>query len=373
MPARTEHTRTVTSAPAPAAKRPAADAPTDDRSARRWISRRIAQLDPETDYAEIVRLHMSFQIDDFFGDWVAAQSMPRFATSPSAPAIYRGGTGKLIKTSGRRLHDTGNHAFVWAEFGIDSPETRRSMDMINALHAKYAAEYPSAFDDPDLWMYVLSWEVCGVSATLTRYLGLPEPDEKVKRAMAAFGARLTELFVYIDGRTLAEAVPVPSTYEEWVAALDHYESRQWPYSDEAARCAEAVLGHFEQRFPRPLRRFGRALVTSFWYDGLLAGNGVKPPGRVTRWIARSYIKARLIAGAIRPDSKESWVEHESRVAAESGEPVTHVLRVALGGGARRDAAPAAGAPAGRCPFGHDAGPHAGAVARGPSIGQNRPG
>lgn len=306
----------------------------EDRSSRRWIRKRIEQLDPVEDYGEIIRLSSVFLLDEFIGDWAAAQSMPRFATSPSAPAIYRNGKGKLMTSSGPRLHDTGNHSFVWAEFGAESPEAQRSIDMVNALHTKYEKVYPSAFDDPDLWVYVMAWMVCGISATLNRYLGFPLPDEKVRIATTIHGRKVAERFVDSKGTTVAEMMPKIDAYEDWVTCLNQYEGRVWEYSDEAAKCARAVLGHWEGRFPRPLRPFGRALVTSFWYEGLFIGNGVKPPNRALRWCARTYMKVVFAVSALRADSKESWAENQRRRSAETGEPVTHVLKVTQGVAAR---------------------------------------
>lgn len=323
--------------------RPSAVKAPADRSSRKWISARIAELDAVEDYAEIIRLSMTFQHSGFFFDWIAAQSMPRFSTTPSAPAIYRGGKGKLMATSDRRLHDTANHAMVWGDYGVDSPEAAYSIDMVNALHAKYAKEYPAAFADDELWAYVVAWDVCGLSVTLNRCLGLPHPDEKARTALAIFGVEVVRRLTYVDGTPLPEKFPhlMTYTYDDWVDCLNAYESRTWPYSHDAAMCAQTVLQFFERRFPAPLRPFGRALVTSFWYDGLLAGNGVKPPSAPMRWLACAYLKVLMSIGPLLPDSKESWAEHQKRLEAETGKPMTHVLKVVQN--ARR---PAGGCPAG---------------------------
>ncbi|MCW8379727.1 hypothetical protein [Streptomyces justiciae] len=331
----------------------------EDRSSRRWIRRRLGQLDPRKDFAEIFRLNTVFQVNGFMSDWVGAQTMPRFATTPSAPAIYRGGKGKLMLTSDRRLHDTGNHALVWAEYGLDAPQSKHSVDMVNALHTKYAQEYPDAFDDPEPWIYVLGYEICGVYMILNDYLGYPLPDEKSRTAAVLFGKKLAEMVVMDDGRFLTEIISGMDDWDDWVAVVREYESRIWPYSHEAAMCAAAAIGNFQKRFPGPLRPFGRALVTSFWYEGMYPGAGVERPGRLMRWAATAFMKSLMAVAPLLPDSKESWAEKQQRLYAEKGRPMAHVLKVTQG---------AAGAGTGGCPVGFGRGTATGSDASGPKEG-----
>lgn len=298
---------------------------TEDRSSRRWISKRIESLDPVRDYAEIVKLSTIFRMNPFMGEWAFAVTMPRFSTGPSAPAISRDGKGKLLLKHDRRVDDTVTHFLVWAEHGPESPQARRSVDLINLLHAKWYKEYPAEFEDPDLWMYVIAWEVCGTISLFTA-LGLPEPSEKEKIALNIFGQKLAELFVYIDGRPLPEIGPMPGSYDEWMAFLHKYEAQPWTYNASSEQCAITVLENFEKRFPRRLRSFGRALATSFWHKGMFDCNHVKPPSRVMRWAARTFMKTMLLAGGLMPDPKESYPERLRREAGEKGVPLNPVMR-----------------------------------------------
>lgn len=322
--------------------------PPDDRSSRRWIRERIDQLDPVKDYAEIIRLSISFYLAPMSVDWVFALSMPRFNIGPSGAAIFRGGQGKLLTNSDRRYDDTDDHFLVWIEYGPESPEVKRSLDIINALHAKWWKEYPAEFNDLDLWTYVLAWEICGTSTIFSEYLGLPEPSEKEKIAKVVFGKKLAELFTYVDGRPLSEVIPPLDTYEDWVAFLHEYESRPWEYNAESAACLAQVVETFEKRFPVPdfvrpvVRPFARALVTSFWHDGMFASSDVKRPSRFMSWAARAYMKFGISLGGVMPDPKESLSEKLRRESAETGKPLRPILKATQ---VRADAGAA------RCPMG----------------------
>ncbi|MCW8379702.1 hypothetical protein [Streptomyces justiciae] len=306
----------------------------------------MEQLDPVRDHAEIIRLSISFYLSPMAVDWVFALSMPRFNIGPSGAAIFRGGKGKLLMNSDRRYDDTDDHFLVWIEYGPDSPQVKRSLDIINALHAKWSKEYPAEFDDLDLWLYVLAWEICGTSSIFTEYLGLPEPSEKEKIAKVVFGKKLAELFVYVDGRPLSEVIPASlETYEDWVAYLHEYESRPWEYNAESAACLAQVVETFEKRFPMPLpRSFVRALATSFWHDGMFGCCDIERPGRLMSWAARMFMRVGILMGRILPDPKESLTEKLRRESAETGKPLRAVLK------ATQVPSPSQGSTA-RCPMG----------------------
>lgn len=310
----------------------------------------MEQLDPVEDYAEVMKLNTSFSLTPGAVDWAFAQSMPRFNLGPSGAAIFRGGKGKLVTTPDRRCDDTDDHFLVWIEYGPESPQVRKSIDIINALHAKWWKEYPAEFDDLDLWTYVLAWEICGTTRLFTEVLGLPEPSEKVKTASVVFGKKLASLFTYIDGRPLSEVIPPLDTYEEWVAFLEEYESRDWEYNPDTAACLAQVVDIYERRFFPfrpfgPLRYFARAVATAFWHPGMFVSSDIKPPGRFMSWAAKKYMKFGVTMGSIMPDQKESLSEKTRRVAAETGKPLRPILKATQ---VKAEETPA------RCPMGFGA-------------------
>jgi hypothetical protein len=322
--------------------------PAEVRTGRRWIRRRLKSLDPQRDYTEIVKLTTLFHVNDFIADWAFTHIMCRATTGHSSKAITREGTGKLVTKTDLRFDDTTDHFLVWNEFGPDAPQTKRSVGVVNGLHAKFQKVYPSAFDDVPLWIYVIAWEVAGLAILATEFLGLPDLDPKEKEARAVWGRKLAESFTYIDGRPLSELMPVLDTFEDFVAFVHEYESQPWAPDANSTACAEAVLEKYAKRHKRLPRPLARALVTSFWHDGQFECNGIDRPTWFWRTAAKNFMRAVLIGTALKPSPKESLLERKLRELAESGEPLPPILRasVKVGAGATSEEATSAGCPMG---------------------------
>lgn len=319
--------------------------PPEDRSSRHWIRERLALLDPERDYVEIRRLS-GFAMSDFMVNWAFTLGMPRFNLGPSGTPLSRGRQGKLFADVDRRIDDVFTHGLTWAQFGPESPQTKRSMDIVNALHAKYQKIYPEEFSDLETWVYVIAFQVCGMPMIFSDYLGFPPPDEKEKISSAVFGNKLAEQFVYVDGRRLSEVMPPLPTYDDWVDFVRRYESRVFEYNQDATDCLNQVIHGYQKRSKLPAF-FSRAVATSFWHDGMFRYTGIRPPGKFMKALARNYIRAVMLSSVLRRaivgDPKESYWERLEREAAESRRPMNPVMKAVK-------AAPAASA--GACPMGH---------------------
>ncbi|MGW8811534.1 hypothetical protein [Gordonia terrae] len=323
--------------------------PLEVRKGPRWIKRRIETLDPQTDYTEIVKLGTMFHVNDFILDWAFTTIMCRATNGHSAVAINREGTGKLVTTAGNRFDDTTDHFLVWNEFGPDSPEVKREVGIINALHAKYQKAYPSAFDDLPLWVYVIAWEVAGLSILAEEYLGLPKLDDKQREARAVWGAKLAEPFTYIDGDSLSKVMPRLETFQDWVDFVHEYESQPWTPDENTRACHQAVLDKYadrNKRLPRPLTD---ALVTTFWHDGQFECNGIDRPSPFWREAAKNYMRAALVGTQLKPSPKESVVEKMLREAREQNKRLSPIMRTAIKAGAAADETPSASSDG--CPMG----------------------
>jgi len=325
--------------------------PADVRTGRRWIKNRVATLDPEQDYTEIVKLTTLFHVNDFFVDWAFTHIMCRATTGHSSKAITREGTGKLVNRADDRFDDTSHHFLVWNEWGPESPQTKRSVDIINALHKKYQKIYPSAFDDLPLWAYVIAWEVAGIAILAREYLGLPELDDKEKAARALWGRKLTESFTYIDGRPLSEVMPPLETFEDFIDFVHEYESQPWAPDANSTACANAVLDKYEERHKRLPRPLARALVTTFWHDGQFECNGIERPSWFWRLAAKNYMRAVMVGMKLMRSPKESMVEKMLRETAERGETLPPIMRASVGAEAAAADVTSSGCPMG---FGMDA-------------------
>lgn len=319
------------------------------RKGPRWIKRRLKALNPQRDYTEIVKLTSLFHVNDFILDWAFTTIMCRATNGHSAVAINREGTGKLVTTAQNRFDDTTDHFLVWNEFGPDAPETKRSVDIINALHAKFQNIYPSAFDDRPLWIYVIAWEVAGLSILAEDYLGLPKLSAKEREARAVWGCKLAESFIYIDGGPLSAVMPDLQTFEDFVAFVHEYESQPWAPDANTKACHQAVLDKYAQRNKPLPRGLTDALVTITWHDGQFTCNGIDRPSPFWRAIAKWYLRAVLVSTQMMPSPKESAVEKMLRKASEQGLTLGPIMRssVSAGAGAKlSDDVPSAGCPMG---------------------------
>ena len=208
-------------------------------------------------------------------------------------------------------------------------QAKRSLDIINALHARWQKTYPSAFDDLDLWAYVVVLETCGLDYLLSEHLGFPEPDEKKKAAKVKWANKLADLFVYIDGRPLSAVMPEIRTYDDLIGFIRQYEAQpRHAIRDEiSTACALAVFDTFQkrQKLPRPL---AEAIVKSFWHDSMFSCNGIARPTRFWKFAAKNYVRAALILSVLRPNPKESMVERLRRETAEMpSQPIPSAARM----------------------------------------------
>jgi hypothetical protein len=303
--------------------------PAEVRTGRRWIRRRLKTLDPQRDYTEIVKLTTLFHVNDFIADWAFTHIMCRATTGHSSKAITREGTGKLVTKTDLRFDDTTDHFLVWNEFGPDAPQTKRSVGVVNGLHAKFQKVYPSAFDDVPLWIYVIAWEVAGLAILATEFLGLPDLDPKEKEARAVWGRKIAKLFIDNNGSPVSELMPDLNTFEDFVAFVHEYESQPWAPDANSTACAEAVLEKYAKRHKRLPRPLAHALVKSFWHEGQFECNGIDKPSWFWRTAAKNFMRAMLIGTALKPSPKESLLERKLRELAEGGQPLPPVLRASV--------------------------------------------
>jgi hypothetical protein len=327
---------------------PLVNPPAEVRTGRRWIRRRLKTLDPQRDYTEIVKLTTLFHVNEFIADWAFTHIMCRATTGHSSKAITREGTGKLLNKTDMRFDDTTDHFYVWNEFGPDAPQTKRSVDIVNGLHAKFQKQYPSAFDDVPLWIYVIAWEVAGLQILATEFLGLPDLDAKEKEARAVWGRKLAELFIDDKGRRVSEHMSDLNTFDDFVAFVHEYESQPWTPDANSTACAQAVLEKYalrHKRFPRPL---AHALVKSFWHEGQFECNGIARPSWFWRTAAKNVMRVVLIGTALKPTPTESLLERKLREYAETGSSLPPILRASVNAspGATSEEASSSGCPMG---------------------------
>ena len=322
-----------------------------DMSRRKWLDRRIEELDPETDYVEIVRLSTLFRINEMQMHWFYTVGTAASGTSPAVlAAVYRGGAGTYVAQPATRRDDSNDHMLLWFEHGPDAPVTRKSVEMVNRYHTHFAREFPASFADPDDYLYVLCVNAVLVHRCM-RSLGLPGFTAKQQRATYLFWSRLADLFTLADGgQPITELVAFPAGFDAMLAFVDAYEARPWPVNDDGRRSTRTVTEDFATRwFPRPLHFFGRALVTAFLTPTVLRVHDVTPPPKPLAWLARNVMKTMMqLSTHVLADAKESFPDRTRRLAAlDRGR--TSGVDVAVHRAAARSTRPVDGTAAATCP------------------------
>lgn len=253
------------------------------RLARDHWQRRIAALDPETEYAEIARM---LSAHEFPWDTLQALSFALFRTYavPSIGDLLHD-TGEFTKRVQKRYDDTGLLLEQILEHGLPSAPGTAAVRRINQMHG----HYPISNDD---FRYVLSTFVVVPVRWIAEHGYRPLTDHE-QRALTNYYRHL--------GRHMA-IKDIPETYREFERLLDDYEAAHFSYSAKARRVADATLD-LMTTFP-PNRYAPAAVAKRFAYalmdDALLDAFDYRRPRRWERRVARTALRARARFLARRP-------------------------------------------------------------------------
>lgn len=239
-----------------------------------WL-RKIATLDPETDYEEIYRIDTMFEFP-----WDMNQSLGlalyRTYAVPSIGGLLAR-TGEFTERTQKRYDDTGLILTAIGENGLDSPEGRAAIRRINQMHGRYGL--PN-----DDMRYVLSTLVTVPIRWLDEY-GYRPLSEAEKVASAHYYRRLGGLMNIKD---------LPTTWQEFGELMDAYEREHFGYDEGAVAVSEATLA-LMATFPpndKGPRRLMRRSALALMDDDLLSAFRYDAPTRVEQVLYRGAIKAR---------------------------------------------------------------------------------
>ncbi|WP_142282948.1 hypothetical protein [Mycobacterium aquaticum] len=298
---------------------PVSTASKADRSSRKWIRRRIAQLDPYVDYREIWALSYIYNVTDFDLHWAyTVDNCHLGLTTWGADASYRDGTGAMMVRGEQRMANTNDHMLLWSEHGPDSPITKQAIDIVNKQHAQWAKYYNGAFSHSEDYIYLFA-AAATAEHDYKRSLGLPGWSEKQKIASHLFWSELAKLFRVESGEVLTDVEPMPESFEACSEYARAYTERPWPDNTAiglpfSERLIEQFLAVW---FPyRVMRPFGRALITTFFAPTLFRIYQLEEPNWVLRTLARGFAAAKYIyRDYIRADQKEPITERHRQKAA----------------------------------------------------------
>ena len=254
-------------------------APGSGKRARRWVDAEIARLDPETDYERIVQLIANYKMNDFVMNLNYATGFMANTVPPGGSDAIAG-TGKAEAKPQTRYLDT--VAFFWHWFfkGPSNPEVQVSLQRLNRLHAHLYEKFPQSFRDNDEWLFTVANLACGADR-MRDLVGAPRQPKHVQTAWHHFWRDITAQMTGPNGAVHS----YPDTYEELLALVEDYESRQYEYTPTGRQVCELMIRQFNERFlPRPLHRLGRTLVLSFASPAVRKRHGMEDPNPVGKWL-----------------------------------------------------------------------------------------
>ncbi|NYG53889.1 hypothetical protein [Nocardioides perillae] len=219
----------------------------------RWLDARIAALDPETEYAEVLRLLAEHRLTRPAVALTLLVTNAQAALPPAASATLVA-TRKLLDRPDQRLADGTGHLLTWLVHGPRSDEARASVERLNRLHLGLARKHPGAFDDDLDFVY----QLCAVGTFLPRMratLGLAPQDPALDVAWHHFLRDLADHFRSTGGPVAG----FPQDMAGMLRLVEDYEARPWPPTDTGRELTRAMVEHYASRFfPPPMRWFGRA-------------------------------------------------------------------------------------------------------------------
>jgi hypothetical protein len=253
------------------------------------VLRRIEDLDPAKDFAEIYRLMGSFE---FPWDMTQALSFALFRTYavPSIGALLAR-TGELTGRTQKRYDDTVLILDAIGEHGMDSPEGRTAIRRMNQMHGSYD------ISNDDL-RYVLATFVVTPIRWIDEY-GWRRTTEIERIAGANYYREL--------GRRMGIR-EVPRTWQGFARLLDAYEREHFGVDPGGRTVAEATLALLAT-FP-PNDRLPPALVRRVSLATrdapLRAAFGFPDPPRLVQALVRGGLKARGRFVRLRPPRREPF-------------------------------------------------------------------
>lgn len=231
------------------------------------------RLDPETDFAEIVR---NLVTHEFPWDTIQALSFALFRTY-AVPGIGRllDETGAFAADVQKRYDDTALLLEPPGLVGFDHPDARTAIRRINQMHRSY--------DIPAHQMrYVLSTFVVVPKRWMDDYGKRPFTPHEVSAVVHYY-------------RTLGRHMgitDIPETFDEFSELMDSYEAEHFAFDEGARRVADVTLGLVTTFYPRPARRAVELFSRSLMDQPLLAAFRYDAPHPAVVRVCRAALRAR---------------------------------------------------------------------------------
>jgi len=240
----------------------------------RKITRRIAELDPQQDYQEIVYL---LQCYEFPWDYERALEFALFRTY-AVPSISRllYETGEFLTCPRKRYDDTELILYEIAENGFDSERGQTALRRMNQMHGRF----PISNDD---FLYVLTTFIYEPIRWIGRF-GWRSLTEKEEQGIFYFNCEL--------GRRM-NIKNIPRDFVTFERFNVDYERQHFRYTEAnyhiGAATRDLLLGFYLPKFLWPL---GKPFVYAMMDEPLLKAFRFPKQSTTLRYTAENALKLR---------------------------------------------------------------------------------
>lgn len=247
--------------------------------------RRIAELDPETDFEEISRI-VSYH--EFPWDIQQSLSFALFRTY-AVPSIGRllFDTGEFTEATQKRHDDTALVLESVLDEGMESDKGRAAVRRMNQMHGSYDISN-------DDMRYVLATFVVIPQRWIKDY-GWRQGSDHEQIAAVRYYQRLGRLMGIKD---------IPANFAEFEELLDAYEDEHFAYDDKSRAVADATLKLLVSFYPRIFARATHAFSRALMDDHLLRAFDYKKPARPIVWLSRASLRVRARIVRILPPRRK---------------------------------------------------------------------
>jgi uncharacterized protein (DUF2236 family) len=259
--------------------------------ARDHWQRKIAELDPDVDFAEIYRI---MGAHEFPWDITQALGLALYRTY-AVPSIGQllSRTREFEDRTHKRYADTGLILEAVLEHGFAGGDGRAAIRRMNQMHGAYS------ISDDDM-RYVLCTFVVVPIRWLDRF-GWRRLSEAERRASANYYRELGR-HMNIKDR--------PETHEEFASVLDDYEREHFAYSPGGRAVSDATLSLLVSFHPRPVRPLLRRATMALLDQPLREAFAYPAPDRVTTALTVAGLRARAAIERRLPPRLEPRYVHQ---------------------------------------------------------------
>lgn len=262
--------------------------------------RRIAELDPETDFGEIVRISA---MHEFPWDSQQALSFALFRTY-AVPSIGRllHDTGEFTGAVQKRHDDTVILLETIVDEGLESGPGRAGVRRMNQMHGSYDISN-------DDMRYVLATFVVTPQRWIERY-GWRRGTEAERVAAVRYHQRLGALMGIRD---------VPADYQGFSDLMDAYERETYVFDAKARAVADSTLDLFVSFYPRPVRRLMRTFAIALLDDHLRETFAYPRPSPLASRLAHGSLVLRgRVVRFLPPRRRPTYLRDSRRVRSYPG-------------------------------------------------------